>query len=236
MRTVLITGSGRGLGLELAKQHVDRGDLVYATYRSLTDELRDLARQSDRVKLTAMDVSIGSSVSDGATEIGESVSRFDIIYSNAGVYRFQDEVPFTQIDFEQALGVYNVNALGFIRVVQAFLSLIGEGTMVLGISSDCASVQSAAAVDFTKAPRYANYPYYMSKAAMNMAGCLVDGEIRRKGAELVLVHPGWMKTDMGGPNAVVPVGESASAIIAIAMRDRPASHRFIDYTGRPMAW
>lgn len=236
MQTVLITGSGRGLGLELTKQHVERGDVVFATCRSLATELTCLAQRSACVKVVEMDVSRGQSVRGAATEISKHVDRFDIVYSNAGVYRFEDELPFTEIDFEQALDVYNINALGFVRVIQAFLPLIGEGTMVLGISSDCASVQSAARIDFTKAPRYANYPYYMSKAAMNMAGCLVDGEIRRKGARLVLVHPGWMKTEMGGPNAVIPVAESASAIVAMATGERSVSGRFVDYTGKPVEW
>jgi len=236
MQTVLVTGSGRGLGLELTKRHVERGDVVYATCRRLTAELKQLAQRFDRVKVVEMDVSRGQSVHGAATEISQHVSHLDIVYSNAGVYRFEDEVPFTEIDFEQALDVYNINALGFLRVIQAFLPLIGEGTMVLGISSDCASVRSASGIDFTKAPRYANYPYYMSKAAMNMAGCLVDGEIYRKGGRLILVHPGWMKTEMGGPNALIPVGESASAIVAMATRERPVSGRFVDYTGKPMEW
>lgn len=236
MRTVLITGSGRGLGLELVRRHLDRGDVVYATYRSLSGELDALSKRHDNIRLVNMDVSDGLSVNEGAAVISKGVSRLDIVYCNAGVYRFDDEVPFAEIDFEKALDVYNINALGFIRVVQAFLPLLGEGTMVLGISSDCASVQNAAGIDFTKAPRYANYPYYMSKAAMNMAGCLVDGEVRRKGARLLLVHPGWMKTDMGGPNAVVPVGESASAIMAMATGEKPVASRFVDYRGQPMPW
>jgi len=236
MRTVLVTGSGRGLGLELARRHLAQGDLVYATYRGLSRELEALSKRHDNIRLVNIDVSDGSSVRDGAAQIAKGVTRLDILYCNAGVYRFEDEVPFAEIDFENALEVYNINALGFIRVVQAFLPLIGAGTMVLGISSDCASVQNAAAIDFTKAPRYANYPYYMSKAAMNMAGCLVDGEIRRRGARLLMVHPGWMKTDMGGPNAVVPVEESASAIMAMATGEKPVSSRFVDYKGQPMPW
>jgi len=236
MRTVLITGSSRGLGLELVKQHMGLGDHVYATYRSLSRELEDLAKQFSDAHLVKMDVSDGPSVREAAEAVAKTVVRFDIVYSNAGVYRFEDEVPFSETDFDRALHIYNTNALGFMRVVQAFLPMIGENTMVCGISSDCASIQSAAAVDFTKAPRYANYPYYMSKAATNMAGCLVDGEIRLKKADLILIHPGWMKTDMGGPNATVPVQESAAGIIAIATRAKPVSSRFVDYTGKPMAW
>lgn len=236
MRTVLVTGSSRGLGLELVKQHTEQGDTVYATYRSLSSELESVAARSGTVRLVEMDVSVGASVREAAGRIPRNVSRFDIIYSSAGVYRFEDEVPFSETDFDNALEIYDVNALGFTRVMQAFLPQIGQGTMVCCISSDCASIQDAAAIDFTRAARYPNYPYYMSKAAVNMAGCLVDGELRRKGAELVLIHPGWMKTDMGGPNAVVPVQESASGIIAIATRDNPVSGRFVDYTGRVMEW
>ena len=69
-----------------------------------------------------------------------------------------------------------------------------------------------------------------------MAGCLVDGEIRRKGAQLLLIHPGWMKTDMGGPKAIVPVQEAAAGIIALATREKTASGRFVDYTGGVMRW
>jgi NAD(P)-dependent dehydrogenase (short-subunit alcohol dehydrogenase family) len=222
---VIVTGSNRGIGLELVRQLLARGDSVFAACRR-PDEAREL--RATGAQLHAVDVADSESVSTFARALAGR--PIDLVINNAGVYgdprqRLQD------FDFEAAVRTFEINALGALRVSQAFLPhlRLGSGKKLAHISSVLGSLGNTTAPD--------NLAYRMSKAALNMVSRSIAFELHDDRILSLVVHPGWVRTSMGGPNAPTSASEAAHAILAqIDAATFADSGEFIDTRGARCAW
>lgn len=196
----VITGANRGIGLELARQAAAAGHEVIATARDVA-KARELA--ASKVSVLACDVGSAESVRAFAAQIEGPI---DVLINNAGVLDGYDG--FEQTDLERALDVYNVNAVGALRVTQALLGHVRRGgaKKLVHITSGMGSI--------TDNGSGGAYAYRMSKAALNMASRSLAADLRAEGIVSVAINPGWVKTDMGGPSAQTSVTESAQGILA----------------------
>ena len=224
MPVAVVTGANRGLGFEMVRQLLQRDFIVHATYRTSPGLLSTLG--DERLHLHRLDVRDGAAIAEMMEAIGGPV---DLLINNAGIAdgRWSSV---EAIDFNIAAEVIDVNALAPIRVTQAALPRLEEkgGTVVMitslmGSIADCMSGKS--------------YAYRASKTALNMLTTAMKNELRDRGVSVMLVHPGWVETDMGGPNAPIQAEESVAGIMArIEEQTMDMTGRFVDYTGQVLPW
>jgi NAD(P)-dependent dehydrogenase (short-subunit alcohol dehydrogenase family) len=221
--TYLITGIGRGIGQELARVLLHRGERVVGTVRdeaSVSDEWAEFLANG-QLRQLILDVRDEASIGRAATQIDEPI---DVLVNNAGVIGPQRQATL-DMDFDGFLETLNINTLGPLRIVQAFLPHLrrAKAAKIITISSRMGSMSH------TKPDRIA---YRASKAAVNkvMQGLATD--LRSEGIVAVSVHPGWVQTDMGGAGADISVQDSATGLVAlidrIALED---SGSFFDWQG-----
>lgn len=228
MANVAITGAGRGIALELVRQHRAKGDRVYALVRNPegADELNAIADSSEGlVTVHAMDVADDASVKTGAADTG--FEPIDVLYNVAGISGSTGS-ELESADFDNWLEVFNVNVNGPMRVFQAFRSRLAAGSRVVSFGSQVgASTWS-----------YPGYEVYgASKAALHRLMLGIALGTKDAGLIAISVHPGWVQTDMGGANADITAQESAEGIIALTERLTPEmSGGFYKWNGEVHAW
>ena len=217
MPTVLIIGASRGIGLELARQYCDDGWTVHATVRNPSADSLPAALR-DRATLHPLEVTDRSHLDSLADALSET--PLDVLIHNAGVFG----KGMTRED------VLAVNAEAPIRTAERLLPQVvqsGEKKLVL-VSSQMGSRGG-------KTGSLGSYGD--SKAALNDAFREHEPAWRDQGATSIVLHPGWVRTDMGGPNASVSVGDSASGIRAvIAALTSAQSGQFLTWQGREHPW
>lgn len=228
MTTVAITGAGRGIGLELARQHVEAGDRVIALVRNPAGaaKLADLAASSGgRLTVHAMDVADDASVRAGAAETaGEPV---DVLYNVAGVAG-PEGAELESADWDAWDETFRIMVQGPLRVLQAFLPRLGAGSKVINITSQLAA---------STWPYGGFYAYAGAKAALNRMMRSVATDLKERGVIVGLVHPGWVQTDMGGEGADITPVESAAGIRKVAADwTLDTSGDFLKWNGEPHAW
>jgi NAD(P)-dependent dehydrogenase (short-subunit alcohol dehydrogenase family) len=226
---VVVTGASRGLGLGLARALAKRGDEVHATARSPGDALAldELARASrGRVRVHELDVRRD----DQARALGAALgsASVDLLINNAGVGGGYSGVP--ALNPEEALAAFDTNALGPLRVTRALLdNLSAARGKVVNVSSTMGSI-----ADNTSGRAYA---YRMSKAALNMATRNLAIELAPAGITVVCINPGWVKTDMGGPNAPTEISEAVGWILRLADGlELEQTGRFLHAKGYELPW
>ena len=238
MGTVLVTGAGRGLGLALVKEHRKLGDKVFAWDCRMTEELREASKDDDNIFVSEADISSTDSVNKAMEYVGSLSDNIDIVYNNAGIYYkgFHDEGrrEIIDYDFDSALDMYSINAVGAFRVVKALLKLelLHSGATVCITSSEAGSVGGSP--NF----RTSEYTYCMSKAALNKGATLLYNDIGRKGMRVICFHPGWMKTAMGGAGAIQPPEDTARAFMKYTLDFNSTSrdNMFMKFDETPLGW
>lgn len=222
MKTAVITGANRGIGLELTTQLLDCGYKVHATYRSSKGGLSQIQNKS--LTIHQMDVRSKEQISSVIREI----DSIDLLINNAGVSDGHWS-SISEIDMEHALEVLNVNAISPVLVTQqSLLKLSNQSTVVMvsslmGSISDCLSGKS--------------YAYRASKTALNMFAVAMKNELKEMGSSLLIIHPGWVETDMGGPNAPLSKDESVRGMIQrIDEQDMSMTGRYVEFDGSPIEW
>jgi NAD(P)-dependent dehydrogenase (short-subunit alcohol dehydrogenase family) len=226
---VLVTGANRGIGLELARQLLSRGDKVDAAVRDpeRAAQLRALA-PATRLRIHRCDVADGASVAALAKALGDTA--LDVLVNNAGVWGGERQ-RVGDMDFAEAMRTYEINALGALRVSLAVLPHLrrGAGKKILSITSGMGSI------DDNKSGGYLGYR--MSKAALNMMAKTLAVDLRADGIASAVINPGWVKTDMGGAGAPTAVGDSARGILAqLDALTLETSGRFLNWRGGTYAW
>lgn len=197
MKTVVVTGADRGLGFALVSEYLRGGHRVFAgQYRNNWHLLEELqARYPDRLEIIPLDVRSLESVAGAAAGILGRTDRIDILINNAGVWLDHNTgtILEPEMDYEAILEQINVNALGALRVTHALIHAVLNSfdQLVVNISSEAASM--------TDCKKDSQFGYCMSKAALNMASCLVLNGIRQKGGAVINLHPGWMQSVIGEP-------------------------------------
>jgi len=225
MPTALVLGASRGLGLEFTRQYLAEGWTVFATHRSEDDRirLRDLGANTLR-----LDVIQVADVAGIAWQLdGE---RLDVAVMNAGVYGPRTSSPRQppgDADFDT---VMRTNVLAAMRIVPVVAPLLApaRGTLAF-VSSRMGSIAEAGAAY--------GMLYRVSKAAVNMVAKLAHVEHAPLGVRVLSLHPGWVRTDMGGPNADVAVSDSIAGLRrVIADTGAFPGGCFYDYRGQSLAW
>jgi NAD(P)-dependent dehydrogenase (short-subunit alcohol dehydrogenase family) len=231
MPSVLITSANRGLGLEFAAQYLSAGWRVHAACRhpQAATELAEVAsRKAERINILAMDVTRQESVAAAAAALrGQAI---DLLINSAGILGAPHQRT-GQIDYQSWAQVLDVNTLGPMRVTEAFTEHLARSDRKLAvtITSGMGSI-----ADNTSGGSIA---YRSSKAAVNMAMRSAAIDLHERGIVCVVVNPGWVRTDMGGPNATLSVEASVSAMRRlIETLGPPQSGKFFNYDGREYPW
>lgn len=232
MEHVVVTGSNRGLGLEFVRQELAEGHQVAAwTRHAEAPALRALADEhGDDLRVQPCSVDDEASVRAAARSLAGSWQRIDLLVCNAGTSgRTGDRLP--DLDFADAAHAYEVNALGPLRVVQATLPLLraAEHPRIALITSRMGSLGDNGSGGW--------WAYRMSKAALNMAGVNLAHELDPLGVTTLILHPGWVRTDMGGDQAPLSPEDSVRGLRRVlATRGSGDSGGFFDHQGERLPW
>lgn len=228
MATIAITGAGRGIGLELTRQYAEAGDTVIALCRdpAKAGDLNALAAASGgRVRVHAMDVGDDASVKAAASSTG--AGTVDVLLNVAGVIGGEKQGLDDQ-DWAAWQDAFNVMTIGPLRVAQAFLPRMRAGGRIVTVTSQLGA---------STWPFGGFYAYGAAKAAVNRVMRSLAIDLKERGILVGLVHPGWVKTDMGGPGADIEKEESASGIRAVTAALTPeTSGEFFKWNGEKHAW
>ena len=224
MPSIFITGASRGLGLEFVRQYAAAGWSVTAACRD-PSRARDLAALS--VDMVALDLAEADSIQRAAeTLAGRS---FDILLNNAGVYGEGQQ--FGRLSEQEWERVMHINAIAPLKLTEAFLPhlLAGQKKLMVFLTSKMGSI--------TDNSSGGAYIYRSSKAALNAAVKSLSIDLAPRGVTTLLLHPGWVKTDMGGPNATIGAEESVSGLRRQIDAVEPGQAlQFVDYTGTRVPW
>lgn len=230
MPTVLITGASRGLGLEFVRQYVQAGWQVHACCRDpkkATDLATLAGGAGGKVTTHALDVADFAQIEALAKALGGQ--PIDVLLNNAGVYA--RGAPFGHLEYAVWERSFRVNALAPVRMAEAFVEHVARGQkkVIANITSLMGSLG-----DNTSGGSYA---YRSSKAALNMATVCMAHDLRARGIATIVLHPGWVKTDMGGPDAPVEATDSVRGLRAVIDRTTlEQSGKFFDYEGDALPW
>ena len=230
MATVLITGANRGIGLEMARIYVGQGDRVIACCRDPegADALNQLAEEGD---VRVQKVSVGEADSVAAMAKDLEGTAIDVLINNAGMGgpAYENQTV-SNMDFEGWAETFNINTMAPVRVMQALDSnlKLAENPKVVSITSQMGALD----LDMTVA-----YAYCTSKAAPNKFMRMAAIEMAREGIAVCVIHPGWVRTDMGGPGAAISPEESAQGMInVIAGLNAENTGSFWMWNGETHAW
>jgi NAD(P)-dependent dehydrogenase (short-subunit alcohol dehydrogenase family) len=230
-KTVLITGADAGLGLSLVKRFLKGDYRVLAGVHRSRDRLEGLP--GDSLSLVPLDVADMDSVREAACQAAGQTQALDVLINNAGIHLKDSPQTLEQLDFsnQQFQRTMEVNAFGPLRVTQQFYPLLEKGSqkLILNISSEAGSVADCR--------REAQFAYCMSKAALNMQSKILHNYLGPRGFKVLAVHPGWMRTAMGGPDAALDPDESAEGIFRLAARAwTPDEPMYLDHQGNLLPW
>jgi NAD(P)-dependent dehydrogenase (short-subunit alcohol dehydrogenase family) len=235
---VLITGAGRGIGLALTREYVRRGDTVFAGYRSLhgAPELQGLQKQhGDRVIPVGLEVTSEEAIASAVARVRDAGGTLDVLINNAGISPgdVMTEGPdgTSIMDPKPAMEMFEVNAIAPLRLAQAAAGLLrgGDNPRIVNISSGAGSL--------TYKTEGGLYSYSASKAALNMYSRALAWDLKGDGIIVIVLDPGFAKTDMGGPDAWIEPEESAEGVIkVIDSLDLDDTGKFFHYQGGEVPW
>lgn len=226
-RTTLIVGASRGLGLGLVEQHLARGWRVIATVRGRSEGLQALIGSAGgRLTIETLDINLPTQLDTLAERLDGT--RLDLLFVNAGVVDDPAQ-PIGAISDEEFFHVLRSNTLSPMRTVERLETLVPRGGVIAVMSSGLGSMAGSEMSGFET--------YRASKAGLNMLLRSVAARRRGSGRTFLAVDPGWVRTDMGGPEAHLDVETSTSGIADMleARRGTPGT-LFVTYANQELAW
>lgn len=232
MHTTLVTGANRGIGLEFARQYAADGWRVLACCRNpeKADALNALAAQHpDTVQIHALDVTAPAQIDRLAKAL--AIEAIDVLINNAGYYPESDGKGFGHTDCDEWTRAFQINTMAPLKMAEAFVSNVARSQrkIIATLSSKMGSV-----ADNTSG---GSYLYRSSKAATNMVVKSLALDLKGQGITAAVFHPGWVLTDMGGPNAMITVEQSVSGLRKVIGQLTPGdSGKFFNYDGVEIAW
>jgi NAD(P)-dependent dehydrogenase (short-subunit alcohol dehydrogenase family) len=228
MAVALITGANRGIGLALVKAYAGRRDKVFAAVRATSD--RDeldafAATQPKWVEVIEMDVSDPAEI--GRVRRKLEAEPIDVLVNNAGIGG-PDRQSATDMDFEGLADAFNINAIAPLRIANAFLPNVKAAKgKIITLSSQMGA--TGASSD--------SLAYRVSKQAVNRLMRALATELKPQGVPVLIVHPGWVKTEMGGEGAQLTPEESAAQLLKLIDKlDVSSTGRFLAWNGKELAW
>jgi len=226
--SILIVGASRGLGHAMAAEFAGRGWGVLGTVRAAGTPLHDLAAERpDSVEVETLDMTDHDQIL--ALRDRLSGRRFDVVFINAGIVNRSPSDTMASVSTDEFVHVMVTNVLGVMRAVEAFGVLARPGGVIGVMSSGQGSIANNG--------NGANDVYRASKAALNQAMSSYAGRHAADGPAMVLMAPGWIRTDLGGPGAPFGVEEAMPQIVEalIAQQGAPGL-RFLDRNGHTVRW
>ena len=230
MATYFITGCNRGLGLEMAQQLVQRGERVIATCRdiAIASDLTELALRSQGLSLIEMDMASFESMTEAVALLNEE--PIDVFINNAGIYGPR-EANFGNVAGDDMALVLHVNAIAPLQLTQLLIPRLrtGKGKKLAFVSSKMGSIADNG--------RGGSYIYRCSKTALNSVVKTLSVDLAEEGFIAAALHPGWVRTDMGGPNGLIDEEESVRGMLQVIDALTPAATgEFINYNGAAIPW
>lgn len=234
-RHCLVTGANRGLGLEFVRQLLARGDRVIATARQpgRANELNRLAGENPgRLHVLPLDVAAPRSHAELQRELpllggGDTAEPIDLLINNAGVLHSGER--FGSVSFENLDHSLRTNASGPFLLTQTLAGSLADGATVANLSSRLGSIASTGG--------FGTPTYAISKAALNMATVLLAHALGERDITVLALHPGWVRTEMGGASAEIEPRDAVSAMLAVIGRvSRADSGSFLDRHGATVPW
>jgi len=229
-QTIFITGANRGIGLALSTVLLEGGHTVIGACRK-PETLKALASKFPNLKPVALDVSDDASAAACASATAKLTDRLDAVCNIAGVMPQPYDAKLEDLDFQVMLDCLETNLIGPLRVAKALLPLLrkGKNPRLLNMTSGLGSIGR------TDNPNF--YAYGASKAALNKVTRTESFALKADGVTVVTLDPGWVKTDMGGPNAQLEPRVSASAIAATLLKlDLSWTGKFLYNDGTEIPW
>jgi NAD(P)-dependent dehydrogenase (short-subunit alcohol dehydrogenase family) len=229
---LLITGANRGLGFALTTEAVERGHTVFAGVRSLEHPIESLSQLRsdfpDQVILLPLDVTDEATCLAASKRLESENITLDVIINNAAILNERSK-RIEELDLEKVEQSFQINLFGPMRVIKFFLPILTKRpeSSIINISSEAGSFQNAYGGD---------YPYALSKSALNMFSKQLRKYLADDQVSVYAVHPGWIKTDMGGEQAPGTPEESARGILNIVEKKQKitSTSSFINTKGEPM--
>ena len=219
MPTTLITGTNKGIGLQLCTQLAERGDDVIAICRSPSPELTKLG-----VRIIGdIDISNADSIDRLKSELAGQ--QLDVLINNAGILTGDS---FGSLDYDQMLEQYRVNTLGPLRVTEALVDNLKDGSKVAIVSSRVGSIEDNSSGG--------NYGYRASKTAVNQIGTNLKHELMPRGIAVALLHPGLVATEMTGGRGISSAESARGLIERIDALDIENSGGFWHAEGYSLPW
>ena len=227
MPSVLITGANRGIGLEFARQYAAAGWRVFAACRDPA-RAKDLKELKGDVRVSTLDIGDFMAINVLARELeGEAI---DVLVNNAGVYGPGPQT-LESLDYDGWAETFRIDCMAQIRMSRAFLDHVAksERKVIVALTSKMGSIDDNSGGGA--------YIYRSCKAALNAAVKSLAIDVAPRGIVAAVIHPGWVMTDMGGPNALISAAESVTAMRALIGRFTPRdSGRFWAYDGKEIPW
>ena len=229
--TYFITGCNRGLGLEFVQQLLARGQRVIATCRDIataTDLTALTLKHSGQLSLVEMDVSDEASMREAVALLNDEA--IDVFINNAGVYGPRD-ANFGNVDGPAMVEVLYTNAVAPVLLTQLLIDNVrkGSGKKLVYVSSKMGSIADNG--------RGGSYIYRSSKTALNSVVKSLALDLAPEGIATATLHPGWVRTDMGGPNGLIDAPESVSGMLNVIDGLSVANTgQFFNYDGSTIAW
>ncbi|WP_133407009.1 SDR family oxidoreductase [Parashewanella tropica] len=228
-KTLFITGANRGIGLALTRAYLSDGWQVMATCRDpeSANELTALIEEFDKLEIFALDVTDYDAVADLSNELGDA--DFDLFINNAGYYGPKG-YGFGETDVDEWRKVFEINTIAPLKLAEAFYpQLKSSQGLIANMSSKMGSMEDNGSGG--------SYIYRSSKAALNSVtkSLSLDGLV--DGVNAVALHPGWVQTDMGGPNALITPLESATGLKYVLDNfSEEQNGGFFDPKGNSIPW
>ncbi len=232
MKTVLITGTNRGIGLEFAKQYADDGWRVFACCRDPAgaDALNRLAGQHpQRISIHALNVVNHQQIEQLAHSLaGQAI---DLLINNAGVYPAQQVDSFGATDYSAWAHAFAVNTMAPLKMAEAFFTHMCRSQLktIITVTSKMGSIADNRGGG--------SYIYRSSKAAVNTVMKSLSIDLEQNQVIAVLLHPGWVRTDMGGPNGLITAEQSVTGMRQVIAGLKPEdSGKFVAFDGQIVPW
>ncbi len=232
MPNLLITGANRGIGLEFARQYIESGWRVFACCRNpdQATPLKQLASMhANSLSLHKLDVSDFDEIDRLSTELADQ--DIDLLLNNAAVFLDTHDNELGSTDYEAWIYSLRVNSMAPLKMTEAFINQVRRSTQkkVINITSKMGSIADNTSGGY--------YLYRSSKTALNMATRNLSIDLMPHGIMTATLHPGWVQTDMGGPNALITAGSSVAGMRRVIEQLTLAnSGKFYAYNGKEIAW
>lgn len=221
-KIALVTGTNRGIGLEISKQLVAKGITVIMTARNMQAGrplVNEFRQQWKNVWFHQLDVTDEKSIQDISEYLNNRWGKLDILINNAGVF-LDERQSVLDLDLDSMRSTMETNLYGPLKLVQVMLPLLknSEDARIINISSTMGQFSIMGGLSGA---------YRISKTALNALTVILSAELSSYGIKVNSVHPGWVKTDMGGPDAIKSIEEGADTAVWMATADEVPNGKFI---------